>query len=548
MWRRKIALIDETRAHSNPLPGGSAPYTSSTHFKTKHPESGLEAKNFDNHFSTYAQSLEPSVLKSAATRPNPPGLITLGTGRPSPEYYPWDSMILCGVKAHKGGDDKRSNPPVPISMTSSKGEERFDLGIALNYGFAAGSPQLIRFITEHIELIHDPPYKNWQSSLTCGTTSAIEMAFRIFCNFGDWIITEEYTYSGTLDCAKAQGLNVMSARMDDGGLIPEDLDQKLQNWDPIRGRKPFLLYMIPSGHNPTGITQTTERREKIYAVAQKHDLYIIEDDAYYFLQLGKPSDHNSIKKPTLPKLDEYVESLPTSYLSIDISGRVLRLDSTSKILAPGLRCGWMTCSAQIMKKFLSHIDVSTIAPSGASQVMLYKILDQEWGHVGFLHWLQHLSAQYSKRRDLIIEACQRELPTNICHWSIPKEGMFCWIQVDYSKHPHIPFKDSQDALQGLIDTTENRIYEEARINGVLVSKGSWFAALDAARPSDLCFRLTFAAAPEGDLENAIALLGKTLRREFEIPMTTTPYCAVSGPAKNGCSARFSQKSTSKSWR
>ena len=114
-------------------------------------------------------------------------------------------------------------------MTYTGGEQGFDLAVALNYGYAAGSPQLLRFVTEHIEMIHNPPYDDWQSCLTTGTTSAMEMAFRILCDRGDWVLFEEYTYSGALDIARTQGLNVLGIRMDEMGLIPEDLDVRLKN-------------------------------------------------------------------------------------------------------------------------------------------------------------------------------------------------------------------------------------------------------------------------------------------------------------------------------
>lgn len=77
----------------------------------------------------------------------------------------------------------------------------------------------------------------------------------------------------------------LGVKMDSEGLLPDALDELLSNWDAkSRGaRKPFVLYTVPSGQNPTGATQGTERRRAIYKVAQKHDLYILEDEPYYFL-------------------------------------------------------------------------------------------------------------------------------------------------------------------------------------------------------------------------------------------------------------------------
>jgi aromatic amino acid aminotransferase I len=269
-------------------------------------------------------------------------------------------------------------------MSCERGESSYDLDIALNYGGAVGSPQVLRFITEHVEMIHRPVYDDWETCLTCGTTSAIEIVLRMLCNSGDCILAEAYTYSGAIEVAKALGLNILGMEMDDLGLLPEDLDSKLRSWDVARGPKPSVLYTIPSGQNPTGTTQTTQRRKAIYRVAELHGQIIIEDDPYYFIQLGESGAEimDAEGLPTSPQ--EYLDHLPVSYLSMDSAGRVLRLDSTSKILAPGLRLGWMTGCSQLVEKFLSYTEFSTVSPSGPSQVMLYKLLDETWGHEGLI--------------------------------------------------------------------------------------------------------------------------------------------------------------------
>lgn len=497
MLHQKISALEEKRLQSQPLPTGIAPYTSSSFFKTQSPNSKPKAKRWDHRFSLDTQKQNASVLKAAARTEDTTSIITLGTGRPASGFYPWSSMTMCGKEGSCGRSEKN------LPMSCSAGESAYDLSLALNYGYAAGSPQILRFITEHVELIHEPPYADWECSLTCGTTSAIDVALRMFCNRGDWVLVEEYTYSGTIAAVKAQGLNVLGVKMDGRGLVPEDLDVKLRAWDPSKGKKPFVLYTIPSGQNPTGTTQDTERRKAIYEVAEKHDIYIIEDDPYYFLQLGDNTrDDSSIKT----SIDEYVKSLPVSYLSLDVSGRVMRLETTSKILAPGLRCGWMTASSQIVDKFLAHTENSTCFPSGPSQVMLYKLLDETWGHEGFLKWLGQLSFQYRTRRNILLDACQRHLPSDICTWTVPSEGMFLWINLDLRQYPEARLECSPHDYSAI----EGRIFADAKQKGVLVSKGSWFAA-NKHRPRDVSFRLTFAAAAQHDLDEAIKRFGETLQ-------------------------------------
>ncbi|KAH7043988.1 pyridoxal phosphate-dependent transferase [Macrophomina phaseolina] len=473
MLRQKISVLEEKRAHSQPLPSGCAPYTSSSFFKSQSPNSKPSAKRWDHRFSLDTQQLNASVLKAAARTENPAKIITLATGRPAAEFYPWASMTLTGKESSCGKDEKMAD------MSCSAGESAYDLSVALNYGYAAGSPQALRFVTEHVELIHEPPYHDWECSLTCGTSSAIEIALRMFCNRSDWVLVEEFTYSGTIDAIKAQGLNILGVKMDECGLSPEDLDLKLSTWNTSTGKRPFVLYTIPSGQNPTGTTQDTERKRAIYEVAEKHDLYIIEDDPYYFLQLGDSSLQDGFSRTSI---DEYFRDLPASYLSLDVSGRVMRLDTTSKILAPGLRCGWMTASSQVVDKFLAHTETSTVSASGPSQVMLYKLLDETWGHRGFLEWLLHLSHQYRHRLNLLLDACQRYLPPEVCSWTIPTQGM---------------------------------IFAQSKRKGVLVSKGSWFGA-NRPRGRHVSFRMTFAAAPQHALDEAVRKFGEAVREEFGV--------------------------------
>lgn len=381
----------------------------------------------------------------------------------------------------------KSEPPAnETTMTCVDGEQAWDLGTALNYGHSAGSPQVLRFITEHVELVHNPPYVDWATSLSCGNTHALDIALRMLCERGDWLLVEEYTYPGTLEMVKPMGINLLGIGMDEEGLLPELLEQQLSNWDEARGRKPSVLYIIPCGQNPTGATQSLRRRKAIYSIAEQHDLVIVEDDPYYFLQLGQPE----VSPPA--SADEYLAALPTSYLSLDHSGRVFRLDATSKILSPGLRAGWVTGSEQLIGQFIYHTEFTTTAVSGPSQVLMYKLLDETWGHLGFIDWLRRLSERYRESRDALLEACQRHLPSS-CKWKIPTCGMMIWVEVDCN-----PSTSSA--------CTEDLIHAFAVAGGLQMSKGSWFSVQRGPiQGQKIAFRLTFAAAPKSSFDIGMAI-------------------------------------------
>lgn len=304
-------------------------------------------------------------------------------------------------------------------------KSEYDLSIALNYGQATGSAQMMRFLTEHTEIICQPPYADWGICQTIGSTGALEQALRMFCDKDrrDCVLTEEFSFSSALETIEPLGVGVAGTAIDSEGIVPEAMDSLLSSWDEAaRGfRKPHLLYTVPSGQNPTGATQSLERRQAIYAVAQKHDLMIIEDEPYYFLQM---EPYGQAQAAPAKSVDEFVSSLVPSYVNLDTDGRVMRLDSFSKVLVPGSRLGWVVAPQQLIERYQRHAEVASQGPSGFSQVILHKLLDETWGHEGYLKWLMNLRQEYTQKRNALIAACEKHLPRDLVSWTPPEAGMF----------------------------------------------------------------------------------------------------------------------------
>ena len=351
--------------------------------------------------------------------------------------------------------------------------------------------------------------------MSVGSTSALDMAYRMFVNRGDCILTEEYTFSTAAETVRPMGGQCVGVKMDAEGLLPSHLDSLLCNWDPSaheNARKPFLLYTVPSGQNPTGATQSLKRRKDIYRVAQKHDLYILEDEPYYFLQMQPYTGPNAPDVPPPATHEEFLKTLVPSLLSMDIDGRVMRLDSFAKVIAPGMRVGWITASEQIVERFVRHSETSTQNPSGTSQVILFKLLEEAWGHSGYLDWLVNLRLEYTKRRDNICYASDKYLPKEVASWVPPMAGMFHWIKIDWQKHPSCGKKSLLEI--------EDEIFLAAIDHGALTSKGSWFRAELGDPGNDMFFRTTFAAAPVDKVEQAIERFGVALRGSFKLNEAT----------------------------
>lgn len=468
---------------------------------------------FTDRLNPEAHARKGNRLKGAAKYLKNPGLISLGGGLPSSEYFPFDELSFKAPEiGHYSEKEIHEGGKLLTAGKHDLAEDKsiFDISTAFNYGQGSGSAQLLRFLIEHTEIVHNPPYRDWYCNMTIGSTSSLDMALRMFCQRGDFVLAEEYTFSAAVETAAPMGVRMVGVAMDKEGLLADSLDDILTNWDEAArgGKKPFVLYTVPTGQNPTGATQSEKRRREVYKVAQKHDIFILEDEPYYFLQM-EPYVGPDAPEAAPPKShEEFVKALVPSFLSLDTDGRVMRMDSFSKVVAPGSRIGWITAPQQIVDRYAKHADVSTQGPSGMSQLILFKLLDEHWGHEGYLDWLIHIRMEYTKRRNVMLEACENHLPKDVASWKPPMAGMFHWIQVDYKKHPNYPEKS--------IEEIEDAIFQATITHGALAMKGTWFYAADDDEHDTMFFRTTYAAAPFDKINEAIRRLGVALRQEFNL--------------------------------
>ncbi|KAF2403945.1 PLP-dependent transferase [Trichodelitschia bisporula] len=491
--------------------GVAAPASSSTFKIASNLGSKPQSKRWDHLLSPEALSRHPSSVKSAAKYLSQPGLISLGGGLPSSNYFPFSQLTISVPP--KGGPFADPSPTPHTTVTAGKNDQAngtslADIATLFQYGQGTGSAQLLRWITEHTELVHDPPYADWGCTTTIGATSSLDMALRMFTQRGDMILGEEWTFASAVETAAPMGVRIVPIPMDAQGLLPVELDRVLAGWDErARGaRKPRVLYTVPTGQNPTGATQLPTRRREVYRVCQKHDVYIFEDDPYYYLQMDGYVPGMAATEEAKPSHESFLASLIPSFLRIDTDGRVLRMDSFSKVLTPGARIGWVTASAQIIERYKLHADVSTQGASGISQLVLFKLLEDHWGHGGFVDWLIYLRKEYEGRRRTMMAACEALLPREVVSWTVPDAGMFLWLKIDHTKHP--------GAGEKSIAELEEEVFLGTIRHGALVMRGSLFQADRDSPLGALFFRTTFAAASEENIREAIRRFGEAIREVF----------------------------------
>lgn len=476
------------------------------------------AIDLSHHLSEEAKSRSNEQIKAAFKYFKDPNIVSLGGGLPLPDLFPFNSIEIDslappfphGIEGPPKSDSDKLK--IKLEKYDLDHENDIPLSVSLQYGASFGHPTLNEFLKSHTQMIHHPKYEDWDLILTVGNTQGWDSTLRTFTQRGDTILAEKFTFSSAAECAKANGLTIVPVEVDLEGIIPEALDKQLQNW---KGKRPNLLYTIPSGQNPTGSTLSSERRRAVYQLAKKYDFIIVEDEPYYFLQMetysSRRAENNESKH--LNKA-EFLKSLVPSYLSLDEEGRVVRLDSFSKVLAPGSRVGWIIAQKGFTDKYLRQHDVTIQIACGFAQSIINGLL-QRWGQDGYLQWLIELRRAYTRKRDLALDAVEKFIPKEVSQWIPPTAGMFFWIKFDATKHPlfYTKFNSSAEEL-------ELHIYNLAIKNGVLMIPGHWFLIRNNTQSltsnTDIYFRGTFASVPEDKLSIGLERFGKVIKEEFEL--------------------------------
>lgn len=485
-----------------------------------------KAKDLTYFLSTEAASRQPSPLKTAFKYFGNPDIVFLGGGLPLSDYFPWNKIVaespkppfVNGIGAAPSADDEKTIVDLSKHIDDCTHADDIPLSRALQYGYTQGHPELQNFLIEHTRLIHKIPYEDWDVICTVGNTQSWDSTLRTLTNKGDTILVEEFTFSSALETANAVGVTQFPVPMDNYGIIPEKLEELLEKWV---GKKPKLLYTICTGQNPTGSSLSNERREKIYKIAQKYDFIIVEDEPYYFLQMDNYTTDKSKRTPkTYANHQEFIDALTRSFLAFDVDGRVLRLDSFSKVLAPGTRLGWIVGQKNLLERFVRLHEVSIQNSSGFTQALVNGTLTR-WGQSGYLDWLIGLRSEYTHKRDVAIDAVDKFFDKSISSYCPPVAGMFFTVKFDASKHPKFETDFGKDPLK-----VENALYEAGLKQGALLIPGSWFKVTGQTNPpqpsvapvpgseNTIFFRGTYAAVPLDKLVVGIERFGKAASIEF----------------------------------
>lgn len=234
-----------------------------------------------------------------------------------------------------------------------------------------------------------------------GAKHGLDLACRVFLEQGDAVIVAAPSYLTAISILKAAEATFISVPMDDAGMQTQVLEEILLARRESGLAMPKFLFDIPDFHNPSGITMSADRRRKLVELAEAFDFIIIEDDPYRRIRFeGEP----------VPPIKTF-----------DTAGRVIGLGTVSKILAPGLRIGWVNADPAIVRRMAAHKSDHGTSP------LLQRIVAQLFRNGKVAHHIETLSHVLREHRDAMVEAIGRELPG--AKVRKPNGGYFLWVEL-----------------------------------------------------------------------------------------------------------------------
>ncbi|MGA4506690.1 PLP-dependent aminotransferase family protein [Propionibacteriaceae bacterium G1746] len=371
-----------THEPMNPVPttadaqGGTAAAAAAAVARATGQRFDTRLDRYVDHYAERAGSLTASAVRSLFSVAARPEIVSLAGGMPNIVDLPLDVIAdaMNKVVMHHG----------PMAM---------------QYGSGQGEPFMREKITEVMALEGITAHPD-DIVVTVGSQQGLDLVTKIFCDPGDVIIAEAPSYVGALGTFNSYQTEVVHVGMDEHGLLPDALRAAVS---AVRaaGKRAKFLYTIPNFNNPSGITQSLQRRREVLQVCTELDLLIVEDNPYGLLTIdGEPM-------PALRSMD---------------ADRVIYLGSFSKTFAPGFRIGWVLAPHAVREKLLLAQESAVLSPPVFSQYAVAAYLDQH-------DWKQQIVAfrdMYRLRRDAMLDALEEYMPEG-ASWTHPAGGFFVWL-------------------------------------------------------------------------------------------------------------------------
>jgi len=335
------------------------------------------AETFDRFFSVSSQQMKKSAIREILKLTQKPEMISFAGGLPSPDSFPIDDIK---------------------KITSEVLEQ--DGPAALQYGTTDGDNKLRSLLAERHKKDGLSLALN-NIVITTGSQQALDLAGKIFINPGDVVICGLPSYLGGLNAFTVYGARLKGITLDDQGMRPDLLEKAIIKLKE-EGSIIKFLYIIPDFQNPTGVTMPRSRRLEIIRMAERYDFLIVEDSPYRDIRFeGTP-------QPLMA--------------SLDTSGRVITLNTFSKILAPGFRLAWVIGHPVLIDKIVTAKQSADLCSPAFVQKITARYMEKGLLDVN----LKKTVALYRERRDHMLR-CLREFMPEGVKWTEPEGGLFLFV-------------------------------------------------------------------------------------------------------------------------
>ena len=396
------------------------------------------------NFSKKISDLKPSAIREILKAPSTPDTISFAAGNPAPESFPVEELSKLSDEIFKSS---------PVS--------------ALQYSVTDGYAPLREVISDRQKRlfsigksVENGDKYNDNTIIVSGGQQGIELACRVFCNENDTVICENPTFIGALNAFRSNGAKTVGVELLDDGIDIDALERTVKDTPDAK-----LLYVIPNFQNPAGITTSLEKRKKIYEIAKKYGLMILEDNPYGELRFSG-------------------ESIP-SIKSFDEDGIVIYCSTFSKILSAGMRVGFIIAPEEVASKMVVVKQTSDVHTNIFFQMLCYKYMT-ECDLEGHIKEIQDI---YRHKCALMLDALDEYMPRSVSY-TRPDGGLFIWC-----------------TLPGQINASE--YISRAVERNVRVVPGATFNC-DTEMPSR-SFRLNYSTPSDSQIVKGIKILADLAR-------------------------------------
>ena len=397
-------------------------------------------------FSNLAKNLRSSLIRELLKYANVPGSVSFGGGVPDPETFPRNELAI-------------------LAKEVIEKEYRF----SLQYGVTEGDSQLRSGILKMVRNFYNVPWINEENILiTVGSQEALELVGKVFLDTDSYFIVGDPIYLGAASAFRMRNAKPIIIVLQDDGFDVDMLEVQLRHLNE-KGEVNQLkfLYAVSNFQNPSGITISLEKRERVLELADRYNFLIVEDDPYGALRYeGQP-----------------VKSM----FSMGGFKRVMLLNTFSKILCPGLRIGVVIADKEIIRKLVMAKQGTDLCSSSLDQRLVARYLQR----YDIFEHIKPTIELYRKKRDAMLDALSKNFSDiKGIKWTKPQGGLFIWL-----------------TLPEEYDTME--MFEMAKQEKVFYIPGEAFRLID--KPSS-SMRLSFCLPSVEEIHEGIQRLRGVVER------------------------------------